>query len=149
MNDSTILQHVEECASDCVLPDGATMNVTLKGTAVIEVETNGTVNTGNRYMVNFIDHKTNYCRVFLARTKVKAAEMFKHFLAYFEKRFNCKIHILRTDGGGEYQNVDMFWKQTGVARQVSEPRNQASNGKAERMHRTVFNVARSMLFYCG
>jgi hypothetical protein len=45
VNDATILQDVEDCASDCVLPDGATMNVTLKGTAVIEVETNGIVNT--------------------------------------------------------------------------------------------------------
>ena len=38
---------------------------------------------------------------------------------------------------------------TGVARQVSEARNQASNGKAERMHRTVLNLARSMMFACA
>ena len=43
-------------------------------------------------------------------------------------------------------NVDLFCKTAGVERQKSEARNQASNGKAERMHRTVLNMARSMVF---
>ncbi|GMF58755.1 unnamed protein product [Phytophthora fragariaefolia] len=55
----------------------------------------------------------------------------------------------RTDSGGEYQNVDLFDKDTGVARQRSEANNQASNGKAEHMHRTVMNMARCMVFVCG
>ena len=100
----------------------------------------------NRYLVNFVDHKSNYCRVFLAPTKDKAAKKFEHFLAFFERQFDCRIHVLRTDGGGEYANVDLFCKRTGVARQISEARNQASNGKAERMHRTILNMARSMIF---
>uniref|UniRef100_A0AAV1T842 Polyprotein n=1 Tax=Peronospora matthiolae TaxID=2874970 RepID=A0AAV1T842_9STRA len=100
----------------------------------------------NRYMVNFIDRYSNYCRVFLAPTKDKAVKKFEHFLAWFEKRFDCRIHVLRTDGGGEYMNVDLFCKSEGVERQKSEARNQASNGKAERMHRTVLNMARSMIF---
>ena len=49
-------------------------------------------------MVNFIDHKTNYTRVFLARTKDQAAKKFEHFLVFFEKRFDCRIHVLRIDG---------------------------------------------------
>ncbi|POM64350.1 Hypothetical protein PHPALM_20125, partial [Phytophthora palmivora] len=68
--------------------------------------------------------------------KVTATKMFEHFLVYFEKRFNCMIHVLRTDGGKEYVNVDPFCKSTGVRSQKSEAGNQASNGKAERMHRT-------------
>ncbi|KAE9155207.1 hypothetical protein PF005_g33372 [Phytophthora fragariae] len=40
---------------------------------------------GNRYMINFVDFKSNYCRVFLARTKDAAAKLFEHFLVYFEK----------------------------------------------------------------
>lgn len=103
----------------------------------------------NRYMINFVDHKSNYCRVFVAHTKDAAAKQFEHFLVYFEKHFNCKIHVLRTASGAEYQNVDIFCKRTGVARQKSEARNQASNGKAERMHRTIMNMARCMIFARG
>uniref|UniRef100_H3GWD4 Integrase catalytic domain-containing protein n=1 Tax=Phytophthora ramorum TaxID=164328 RepID=H3GWD4_PHYRM len=104
---------------------------------------------GNRYMVNFVDFKSNYCRVFLARTKDAAAKLLDHFLVYFEKAFDCKIHVLRTDSGGEYEKVDLFCKRTGVARQRSEARDQSSNGKAERMHRTIMNMERCMIFTCG
>ena len=101
---------------------------------------------GNRYMINFVDHKSNYVKIFLARTKDQAAKSFENFLVFFEKRFNCRVHVLRTDSGGEYANVDLFCQTSGVARQRSEAGNQASNGKAELMHRTILNMARSMIF---
>ncbi|KAE9318002.1 hypothetical protein PF008_g18608 [Phytophthora fragariae] len=41
-----------------------------------------------------------------------AAKLFEYFLVYFEKEFDCKIHVLRTDSGGEYENVDLFCKRT-------------------------------------
>ena len=103
----------------------------------------------NRYMVNFIDHASNYCRVFVAKTKDQAAKMFEQFLVYFKRMFNCKVHVLLTDGGGEYKCVDLFCKSTGVRRQVSEANNQSSNGKAERTHRIVLNMARCMIFVSG
>ena len=62
---------------------------------------------GNRYIVSFIDHKSNYCRVFLARTKDAAAKQFEAFLVHFERLFRFKVHVLRTDGGGKYANVDL------------------------------------------
>ncbi|KAE9302338.1 hypothetical protein PR003_g22284 [Phytophthora rubi] len=104
---------------------------------------------GNRYMINFVDHSSNYVRAFLAKNKVEATKKFEHFLVFFEKEYNCRIHVLRTDGGGEYMNVEDFCRATGVRRQVSEANNQASNGKAERMHRTILNMARCMLFASG
>ena len=92
---------------------------------------------GNRYMVNFIDHKTNYCRIFLAKKKDQAAKKFEHFVSYFENQFNCRIRVLRTDGGGEYMNVDLFCKSTGIARELTEPNISVSNGKTKRYHITV------------
>ena len=62
------------------------------------------------------------------------------------KRLNCLIHVLRTDCGVEYVNMDLFCTQEGVTRQVGEARHQVSNGKTERMHRTVLNMARCMVF---
>jgi hypothetical protein len=38
----------------------------------------------SRYLTNFIDHKTNYCRIFLAKTKDEAANKFEHFVGHFE-----------------------------------------------------------------
>uniref|UniRef100_A0AAV1TQB8 Integrase catalytic domain-containing protein n=1 Tax=Peronospora matthiolae TaxID=2874970 RepID=A0AAV1TQB8_9STRA len=67
-------------------------------------------------------------------------------MAIFEREFNCKIHVLLTKGGGEYKTIDTFCSTEGISRQVSGARNQASNGKAERMHRTIMNMVRSMIF---
>jgi hypothetical protein len=102
----------------------------------------------NRYLVNFIDYKTNYYRIFLAKTKDEVARKFLNFVGHFERRFNCKIEVLRTDGGGEYANIDLFCERAGIARQRTEADDPASNGKAERMRRTVLNMTRCMIFNC-
>ena len=104
---------------------------------------------GNRYLVKFIDHQSSYCCIVLAKSKDASALKFKHFLVTIEREFNCNVHVLRTDGGGRYKTLDGLFLTTGVSRQVSEARNQASNGKAERMHRTIMNMVRSMLFASG
>ncbi|OWZ16252.1 LOW QUALITY PROTEIN: hypothetical protein PHMEG_0009977 [Phytophthora megakarya] len=103
----------------------------------------------NRYMINFIGHKSTFCRIFVARTKAKAADKFKYFMVYFERVFNVRVHVLRTDGGGEYKLLDVFCAQTGIAWQMTEPRTSASNGKAERLHHTIMNMVRCMLFGGG
>uniref|UniRef100_H3GKF0 Integrase catalytic domain-containing protein n=1 Tax=Phytophthora ramorum TaxID=164328 RepID=H3GKF0_PHYRM len=82
-------------------------------------------------------------------TLVEFHKRFGHLNYDAVERFDCKIHVLRTDFGGEYQNADRFCKRTGVQRQRSDARNQASNGKAERLHRTIMNMARCMVFTCG
>nr|CCA26579.1 conserved hypothetical protein [Albugo laibachii Nc14]CCA27303.1 conserved hypothetical protein [Albugo laibachii Nc14] len=102
----------------------------------------------NWYLISFVD-STNYVRVFLSKNKIEATEKFEHFLFYFEKRVNCRIHELHTEGGKEYVSVDPFCKSAGVRRYVSEAENQALNGNADRMHRTELNMARCMLFANG
>nr|CCA27604.1 putative retroelement pol polyprotein [Albugo laibachii Nc14] len=47
------------------------------------------------------------------------------------------------------RNVDLFCKETGVRRQVTEAGSPASNGKTERMNRTIFNMIRCMIFCSG
>uniref|UniRef100_A0AAV1TRF1 Transposase n=1 Tax=Peronospora matthiolae TaxID=2874970 RepID=A0AAV1TRF1_9STRA len=95
----------------------------------------------NRYSVNVVDHNSNYCRIFLERTKDAAAKQSKAFPVHFEKRFGFRIHVLCTDGGGEHANIELFYKRRDVANQISEARNQASNGKAKPMYRTILNLS--------
>ena len=56
---------------------------------------------------------------------------------------------MRTDGGGEYQALKLLSKDIEIVRQCSEARNRASNGKVERMHRSIMNMVRSMIFAFG
>lgn len=73
---------------------------------------------GNRYLVNFIDHMANYCRVFLPRSNDAAAKEFKVVFVHCEKLFVFKFYVLRTDSSGEYANADLFSKRTVVALSV-------------------------------
>ncbi|KAG3141774.1 hypothetical protein C6341_g19645 [Phytophthora cactorum] len=59
------------------------------------------------------------------------------------------MHVLRTDSGGEYQNVDLFSNRMGMDRQRCEAQNPAGNWKVEIMHRTVMNMEKCMGFACG
>ena len=87
-----------------------------------------------RYLINFADHESNHVRVFVAKFKDEAARNVPAlFMTFFGRQFNVRVHVFRKDGGGEYRNLDLFYEQTGVGRQTSA----SSNGKAERMHRTV------------
>ena len=49
---------------------------------------------GNRYLVNFVDHKSDYCPRFLGTTKDKPEKTFEYFLIFFNKRFNYNIYVL-------------------------------------------------------
>jgi hypothetical protein len=46
------------------------------------------------------------------------------------RRFDCRIQVLRTDGGLECRNIHPFCQKSGVARQLTEPKKPTSNGKA-------------------
>lgn len=87
--------------------------------------------------------------VFLAPTKDKAGKSFEDFLIYVEKRFDCRIYVLRTDSGGEHANFELFCKMFGGAFQRSEARNQDSNGKAEPIQSAIRKMARCMIFSSG
>ena len=69
-------------------------------------------------MVNFIDHQSISCRVFLAKSKDAAALKFKLFMKSFECEFNSKIHVLRTDGGEEYKTLGIFCSLEDISHQV-------------------------------
>ena len=63
---------------------------------------------GNHYIVNFADHRTSYCWVFLKKRKDFAYQNSKHFMDFFASQFNCRIHVLRTDGGRKDRTLDLF-----------------------------------------
>ncbi|KAE8904224.1 hypothetical protein PF005_g6060 [Phytophthora fragariae] len=41
---------------------------------------------GNRYLIDFVGHSSNYVRVFLVKNKVEATKKFEYFLVFFEKQ---------------------------------------------------------------
>ena len=106
---------------------------------------------GNRYFVTFIDEKSGFVEVYFLKTKNQVKDCFLDYKAYNENQKNKKIKILRTDNGLEYWGGDFeqFLKNSGIKREFSTPYTPQQNGKAERMNRTLQEMARCMLLESG
>lgn len=70
--------------------------------------------------------RCNYLGLFLAKNKAEATLNFEHFSVNFDKKFNCRIPVLQTDGGTEYGNVDPFYKANGIRHQALGQRGKQS-----------------------
>lgn len=104
--------------------------------------------TGHRHILTIVGHASNYNEVYLLHAKSDAFDKFLHFANTFQRQYNLKIKVLRTDGRGEFINAKFseYAERHGIRLQISHPNTSASNGKAERYHRTLMNSARAMLW---
>ncbi|OQR85565.1 RNA-dependent DNA polymerase [Achlya hypogyna] len=103
---------------------------------------------GNRYFVNYVDHGSGYTAVYPIKKKSHQERTAMAFISMFERQFNVKVKTFRSDRGGEYRSetFQSYLAQHGITHQLTERHTSASNGKSERMHRTLLNGARAMLF---
>lgn len=80
----------------------------------------------------------------------KESEVFAMFRVYTEAMENthdARIKCLRSDNGGEYLDDDfqIFLLHNDIGHERSAPRRQAQNGVAERMGRTLIEMARTIM----
>lgn len=103
--------------------------------------------SGARYFVTFIDDSTRWCEVYFLKTKDKALEAFKLYKSSVERYTGSKIKFLQSDNGGEYVNIefDNLLREEGIQRRLTVPRTPQQNGVAEKMNRTLVEMARCML----
>ena len=102
---------------------------------------------GKMYTLNFVDDFLQKTWVYILKRKDKAFKCFQEWQALVEQETNQIINIFHTDNGGEYSSKDFesyLWK-LGVNHQVTAPYTSAQNGKAEQLHRTLFNWAQAMM----
>ena len=68
-----------------------------------------------------------------------------------EGELGLKLKKLRSDGGGEYisKRFVEFCASRGIEKQITVPYTPQQNGVAERMNRTLMEMARSMLYHAN
>ena len=81
------------------------------------------------------------------KEKFEDFEMFKRFKVVVEKQCWGPLLSLRTDRGGEFisQELELFWRDLGIQRQLTASYTPQQNRVAEGKNRTVIVAARSML----
>ena len=98
-----------------------------------------------------VDDFTKYSWLYPLVYKSDVYSVFKTFVLKVQTLFDCKIQCLRSDSGGEFlsKNFQSFLNDQGITHQLSCPHTPEQNGCAERKHRHVVEIGRTLLHQSG
>ncbi|GKA64059.1 putative RNA-directed DNA polymerase [Tanacetum coccineum] len=110
-----------------------------------------TYREGYGYFLTIVDDFSRVVWVYLIKSKDEVFGYFVDFVNLISNQFLKKVKIIRSDNGTEFINnkMDVFLRDKGIVHQTSCAYTPQQNGIAERKHRHLLNVARSLLFQGG
>lgn len=99
------------------------------------------------YFATFIDDFSRKVYVYFLRNKSEYLNIFKEFKAEVELKTGKRIKNIRSDNASELksQQFDNFLKKYGIKHQFSVQYTPEQNGVAERMNRTLVEMARTIM----
>lgn len=100
---------------------------------------------GYRYYVLFYDHFSKYSWVYFLKQKSEVLSVFVQFKKLVEKYFGLSIKSFQSDWGGEFQKFQPYLRDNGITHRISCPHTPEQNGCAERKHRHIVELGRSLL----
>ena len=102
---------------------------------------------GNFYVLTLLDDVTNMSWIHLLKTKDEAAGFISRFIQKIENVTGYTVKSFRSDRGTEYTCAPLqkYFDSKGIEYLPSAPYSPEQNGKAERLNRTLFEKARSMM----
>jgi hypothetical protein len=109
---------------------------------------------GAKYVVTFLDDYTKNVWLGFMACKSEAFGYLRRFVLRYTKgkhrmanmKWGCDLKELRSDNGGEYKSHQLseFCKDMGIHQQFSEPYTPEQNGAAERINRTLLEMANEL-----
>jgi hypothetical protein len=101
---------------------------------------------GAIYFLTIVDDCSRAVWVYLLKTKDEVSHIIKQFFAMVHRQHNKQIKVLRSDNGTEFQGLKNYFQENGVIHQTSIRYTPQQNGRVERKHRHILNVARALRF---
>ncbi|KAI0488007.1 hypothetical protein KFK09_027830 [Dendrobium nobile] len=102
---------------------------------------------GFRYYVIFIDDYSRHSWIYFMHCKNETFSKFKLLCKLIQNQFGKTPKSIQTDGGGEFINNNFisFLQEQGITRRTSCPHTPEQNGIAERKHRHILELTRTLL----
>jgi transposase InsO family protein len=96
---------------------------------------------GFEYFVTWVNDKSRRVSVHGLHHKSEIEEALKAFVSGAEVETGMAVHILHSDGGGEYtaDNVQKYLRQKGIKHELTTPDTLQHNGVTECMNRTLLD----------
>lgn len=81
------------------------------------------------------------------KTKDEVFHIFQNFHAMVQNQFSAKIHVLRSDNGGEFVNhrFKAYFQQHGLFHETSCSQTPQQNEASERKNRSILEIAHALL----
>ncbi|PKU78410.1 Retrovirus-related Pol polyprotein from transposon TNT 1-94 [Dendrobium catenatum] len=102
---------------------------------------------GFRYYIIFTDDFSRFSWIYFMNAKQETYSHFKHLCNMLHTQFNSTPKSLQTDGGGEFMSntFTAYLQDNGIHHKISCPHTPEQNGVAERKHRHVIELTRTLL----
>lgn len=107
--------------------------------------------SGARYFLTIVDDYSRGVWVYLLREKSEAYGCLIKFCNLIKTQFGWEVKIVRSDNGREFTSghIHKFYLERGIIHQTSCVNTPQQNGRVERKHRHILNVARALKFQSG
>ncbi|KAL5752556.1 hypothetical protein ACOSQ2_023063 [Xanthoceras sorbifolium] len=102
---------------------------------------------GSRYFVIFVDDFSRYTWIYLLHHRSELVSIYQTFHKMIHTQFNRTVKVFRSDNAQEYNDKSFlsFLDSHGTLTQRSCPYTSQQNGRAERKHRHILDVVRTLL----
>jgi len=105
--------------------------------------------SGAKYFLTIVDDYSRGVWLYLLADKTEAPVHLQNFFALTERQFHRKVKTVRSDNGTEFMCLTKFFRENGIAHERSCVSTPEQNGRVERKHRHILNVARALRFQAG
>lgn len=102
---------------------------------------------GHRYIQTILDDYTHFTQTYLLKNKNEASDNLINYIKQINTEKGVKVKRIRCDNGGEFTSnyFKNYCKNKGISLEYTAPYSPQMNGKAERLNRTIYDKARTML----
>ena len=104
--------------------------------------------SGARYFLTIVDDASRGVWVYLMSEKSEASQLLMDFCVMVETQFGTKVKTIRSDNGYEFTSnlMKKFYREKGIIHHTTCVDTPQQNGRVERKHRHILNVARALRF---
>ena len=101
---------------------------------------------GAVYFLTIVDDYSRAVWTYLMLEKSEVSSLLRNFCAMADRQFGKKVQTIRTYNGTEFMTLATYFREHGIAHQTSCTYTPQQNGRVERKHRHILNVARACLY---
>ena len=101
---------------------------------------------GARYFLTIVDDYSRSTWIHLLLDKKEVSVTLCNFIALVKRQFNKQVKTVRSDNGTEFTCLGNFFRKHGILHETSCIHTPQQNGRVERKHRHILNVAHALRF---